>query len=216
MSDLPPGLRDFGARLEQAAERDIEQRRSRRRRRWPRTFGLPIVAALLTVAVSAGAVRLVDRGGSEPIEPEPGVAGPGVPDPSVVVKSAVDDPHGGPPWVLRVYTNRDGRACVQVGQLRGGRLGREQRGRFRVLPSSAAGICAGASDRGPLIAVRRTGDLTLVFGLAVVRDPVTMRVGELTRRVRPVGLGAFLAVFAGPGAHERIEVRSGDTLRRFG
>jgi len=220
MSGLPPGLDDFGERLEQVAERDIEGRRRPRRRL--RGVGLPVTAAVLAAAVSAGAVRLADRGDGPPVAPERGDSAASLQaanDPSVVVKSAVEDPKGGPPWVVRAYANADGADCAQVGQLRDGRLGRQRRGEFRELPASATGTCAGADADEPLIGVRHEGDLTIVFGLAADRDPVTVRVGDRVRRVRPVGLGAFVAVFDG-GVDERVEVRSRvrgrETVRTFG
>lgn len=212
MSDLPPGLDDFGKRLEQAAQRDIEpHRRGRPRRPKLRALALPVAAAVLAAGASAGAVRLVDGGEGEPIEPEPDGKAAAVrtaEDPSVVVRSAVDDPDGGPPWVLRIYTDGAGQECIEVGQLRAGRLGRQQRGQFRALPSSSAGSCAPAGHRSPLLAVRRTRDLTLVFGLAIDRDTVTVSFGDATRRVQPAGLGAFVAVFKGGGPGRPVEVRS--------
>ncbi len=220
MSGLPPGLDDFGARLEQAAEREIEGRR--RPRRGLRRFGLPVTAALLAAAVSAGAVRLADRGDGRPIAPERGDSAASLKaadDQSIVTRSAAADPHGGPPWVVRPYANAEGADCVQVGQLRDGRLGRRQRGAFRALPRSATGTCAGRDAAEPLIGVQHTNDRTVVFGLAADRDPVIVRVGTRVRRVRPVAFGAFVVVFAG-GVDERVEVRSRvrgrETVRTFG
>ena len=213
MSDLPPGLADFGNRLEQAAEREIQGRRKHRRprTRW-RSLGLPVVAALLTGAMSAGAVRLVDGGTGPPIEPERAGSSAHLQaprDPAVVVATSTDDPAGGPPWVVRAFTNAVGQECVQVGRLRNGVFGQMQDERFRPLPASAPGTCATADARGPLIAVRRSGlRRTVVFGLAVDRAPVTVRVGTRSQRVRPAGLGAFLAVFAGVARDESIVVRS--------
>lgn len=214
MSELPPGLDDFGRRLEQAAAREIEERERgrppRRRRRW-RNLGLPVVAALLAAAVSAGAVKLVD-GGGDPIAPERGddstrLQAPR--DPAVIVSSAADDPAGGPPWVVRAYSNTAGNDCVQVGRLRGGVFGQVQGTQFRPLPASAPGTCATAGASGPLVAVRRTAALrTLVFGLAVDRTAVTVSVGDRSQRVRPSGLGAFVAVFEGATAGQTVVVRS--------
>jgi hypothetical protein len=212
VSELPPGLDDFGRRLEQAAAREIDERERQRppRRRW-RNLGLPVIAALLAAAVSAGAVKLVD-GTGDPITPDRGADSARLQaprDPAVIVSSATDDPAGGPPWVVRAFTNTAGRDCVQVGRLRDGVFGQVQGARFRPLPASAPGTCATAAATGPLVAIRRTGQQrTLVFGLAVDRAPVTVSVGDHVRRVRPAGLGAFVAVFEGATAHQPVVVRS--------
>lgn len=214
MSSLPPGLDDFGRRLEQAAAREIEQhapeRRPRRGRRW-RTLGLPVVAAVLAAAVSAGAVKLADDGTGDPIAPEPGderarLQAPE--DPAVIVSSAADDPEGGPPWVVRAFTDPVGRECLQVGRLRDGVFGQLQQGQFRRLPGSAPGTCAPEGTEGPLIAVRTAAQRTVVYGLAVDRTTVTVRLGDRERRVRPAGLGAFVAVFTGMERDEVVLVRS--------
>lgn len=215
MSELPPGLDDFGRRLEEAAAREIDERERgpsrRRRRRW-RNLGLPVVAALLAAAVSAGAVKLIDGGAGDPIEPDSGddsrrLQAPR--DPAVIVSSATDDPAGGPPWVVRAFTNAAGTDCVQVGRLRDGIFGQVQGTQFRPLPASAPGTCATAAARGPLVAVRRiAAQRTLVFGLAVDRTTVTVRVGDREQRVRPAGFGAFVAVFAGATPGQQVVVRS--------
>lgn len=214
MSRLPPGLDEFGARLEEAAARDIQHRKRdrRQRARW-RGLGLPVVAALLAAAVSASAVRLVDGGTGNRIEPERGDSGAQLQasrDPAVVVASQADDPAGGPPWVVRAYTNVAGNECVQVGRLRDGVFGQVQGGQFRPLPPSAPGTCATTAEtRAPLLAVRRTSaHRTVVFGLAVDRAPVTVRLGAREQRVRPAGLGAFVVVFVGAARDAPVVVRS--------
>ncbi|MEY2441732.1 MAG: hypothetical protein QOJ46_1158 [bacterium] len=212
MSDLPPGLEDFGARLEQAAQRDIaERRRASRGRRRLRDIGLPVGAALAAAAVSAGAVHLVDRQGA-PIAPERGggtAFQPGK-DPAVIEATATADPSGGPPWVVRAYTTPSGRECVQVGRLLDGVFGQVQAGRFRPLPGSAQASSCATSTRGPLVTVTRrpSMNVTLVYGLAVDRTPVSIRFGTLHRRVKPAGFGAFVAVFAGAQPREPVVVRS--------
>jgi hypothetical protein len=214
MSGLPPGLEDFGRRLEQAAERDVAARRRQRLSRRARGVGLAGAAALVAAAVSAGAVRIADRGGERIAPPE---QGGGVStlhaarDPAVVMATATADPSGGPPWVVRAFTNAAGRPCVYAGQLRNGVFGRIQGGRFRALPAGTPGaLCAHADDRGPLLVVSRDArrQLTLVFGLAIDRSPVTVRVGRRERRVQPAGFGAFMTVFSGADPRERIVVRS--------
>lgn len=214
MSSLPPGLDEFGRRLEQAAAREIDEhepaRRPRRRRRW-RNLGLPVVAALLAAAVSAGAVRLVDGGTGDPIAPEPGDESARLQapeDPAVIVSSAAADPEGGPSWVVRAFTDPVGRECLQLGRLRDGVFGQVQQGRFRRLPGSAPATCAPQGADEPLLAVRTGAERTVVYGLAVGRATVTVRLGDRERRVRPAGLGAFVAVFSGVQRDAAIVVRS--------
>ena len=219
MNDLPPGLEDFGARLEQAAAREVHDREKRRRRRkerrwharW-RSLALPVVAAVLAAAVSAGAVRFVDSGSGDRIEPDGGDSGAQLQapiDPAVVMASRAEDPIGGPPWVVRAFTNVAGDECVQVGRLRNGIFGQVQGGQFRPLPATAPGTCAKVEGRAPLIAVRHSSSgHTVVFGLAVDRAPVSVRVGTREQRVRPAGLGAFVVVFVDVARDEPIIVRS--------
>jgi len=224
VSGLPPGLEDFGVRLEQAAQRDVDARleetarreaeergRAERRRSRLRNIGFPLVAALVAASVSAGAVRLAD-GPGDPIPPEPdaGTTLQPAEDPAVVVASAVPNPSGGPPWVVRAYTTPSGRECVQVGRLSGGRFGQVQRGRFRALPSSGSATCASSGASGPHIAIARhaSTNLTLVYGLAIDRTPVSIRFGTQHRRATPAGFGAFVAVFEGVDPRRRIVVQT--------
>lgn len=199
MTDLPPGLEDFGARLRGAAEADI--RRSRPRHRgFLRDLGFPIAATVLTVAAGASAVSLIDGGKGPPIRAERGDgAGLQAPkDPGVVAASATPDPVDGPPWAVRVYTNDRGEECAQVGRLRAGLFGQIQNGRFRELPPDAPGTCGPAARTQTLAAVERRADppRTLVFGLAAARS-VNVSVGSRKARVTPAGLGAFVVVFQG-------------------
>jgi hypothetical protein len=220
VSDLPPGLKDFGERLERAAQRGVDERRCgaappRRRPRWLRSIGLPVLAGLVAGAVSAGAVRIGDREGG-PIERDaPARKAPT--DLAVVLATATDDPVGGPPWVVRPYTDAGGRECAQVGRLREGVFGQVQRGRFRPLPATATGSCHRAGAATPLIAVDRHGPvgLTLVFGLAVDRTTVTVRMGAEVQRVNPGGFGAFLTIFdsARPGTRVFVTSKVGGRTR---
>jgi hypothetical protein len=214
VSDLPPGLRDFGERLEEVARRDVAERARRRqprRRRVLRNAGLPVAAAVVAAVVSAGAVRLGDReADSIPAERE-GAGYEAAKDSAVVEASAVADPAGGPPWVLRAFTTKNGRQCVQVGRLRKGAFGQVQGDRFRALPSTAPGsACSAPNDSGPLFAVSRRPavNLTFVFGLAPSSKAVMVSYGKLRRSVRPVGLGAFLTIFEGSSPRQRIVARA--------
>jgi len=202
MADLPPGLEQFAVRLREAAEADAHHHRpARHRRPVLRRLALPVAATLLTGAVGAGAVGLIDPGQGPPVTIDGRDAGGqrAPKDPGVVAASATADPGGGLPWVVRVYTDASGQECAQAGRLRGGLFGQLEAGRFRELPGKAPGICGPEDRPRTLAAVDRRGDppLTLVFGLSVSRKPVTISLGTKTTTVRPVGLGAYIAVFAG-------------------
>ncbi|MEA2218885.1 MAG: hypothetical protein QOJ35_1511 [Solirubrobacteraceae bacterium] len=210
MSELPPGLEEFGLRLRDAAARDVEERRRAHRRRRLRNLGLPLAAALVTAGVSAGAALVGDNGGAPiPSTPDAGSLG-AAKDPAVVVASAVRDPAGGPPWVVRAYTNPAGRECVQIGRLRDGVFGQVVAGSFHALPASAPGTaCATLGARRPFIVSERRGAtrLTLVYGLAAGQAPLTVRVGDRTRTAKPAGFGAFVAVVPGAGRDDLVVVR---------
>ena len=182
MSELPPGLRTSASSSSARPSARSRQRAAVRSRRRPRVgcarIGLPVAAALAAAAVSAG--RCASPIASARSDRTRTAAG-GAPrcrrqDPSVVAASAVADPSGGPPWVLRIYTNAAGHDCVKVGRLQDGVFGEVQLGRFRALPPSADGTCSAAVGRRALIAVgvaARSSNLTLVFGLATDRAPVS-------------------------------------------
>jgi hypothetical protein len=214
MSNLPPGLEDFGTRLTRAAAIEIEDRKRQRRRSRLRNLGLPVVAALTTAAVAAGAAKVVGGGEGDPIDRSNDAVGTNsqaAKDPAVVVASAVPDPSGGPPWVVRVYTNTTGRACVQAGRLRAdGTFGLIQRGKFRALPSTVPGTCSGRER--PLFATERRSEpaRTLVYGLAPDGAAVTVHAGTTIKRARLAGLGAFVLVFAGTSRDPTVVVRTKD------
>ncbi|MGI8624125.1 MAG: hypothetical protein ACR2NB_11730 [Solirubrobacteraceae bacterium] len=200
MTDLPPGLEEFATRLRHAAGADAA-RAPARRRRVLRRLAPPVMAALLAGAVGASAVGLLDPGQGPPIAPDEADTSRLKPpkDPGVVAASAVDDPGGGPPWVVRVSTDAAGRECAQVGRLRDGLFGQIQDGRFRELPSAAPGVC-GPQDRPRTLAaveIHAEPARTVVFGLSAIRRPLRISVGPHIAIIRPVGLGAYVAVFTG-------------------
>lgn len=202
MSDLPPGLDDFGFRLRDAAERNQRRRQRAGVSSWLKKLVFPVTVTALTVAAGAGAIGLVSNEQGPGIRAERGDgAGLDAPtDPAVITSSTVRDPAGGAPWVVRAYTNRDGEECVQVGRLQNGVFGQVQEQRFRALPPDAPGVCGPASRRRSLVAIERRTDpaRTIVYGLAASRQPVVVSLASRTRRSEPAALGAFLTVFAVP------------------
>ena len=201
MTNLPPGLDDFGVQLRNATAADIASRRpARRRRRLLRPLLLPVTATVLAGAVGASAVSLIDSGKGPAIEADPGMGvGVSPKDPGVVTASAVPDPAGGPPWVVRVYTNGQGLECAQVGRLRRGLFGEVQGGKFRELPPDAPGTCGPEARPETLTSVERRADppRTVVFGLSTSRGTLRVSIGSEHQDVRPAGLGAYVTVFSG-------------------
>jgi hypothetical protein len=206
--ELPPALRTLGARLREAAARDIEiesQIESRvaqrvRQRRWRRWL-LVAVAAILTAGGVAVADRAFDRtGADEPRDRTPRNVSPAG-DPGVVPARARPDPRGGPPWALRVFTNAAGEECVAVGRLKGDALGTYDHTRtFRKLPATRADICERVRDVGLLVTTQRRGEpeqRTIVYGLTRAQRPVRVTIGGRTHRLRPGPLGSFIDVRAG-------------------
>ena len=209
MTGLPPGLEDFGERLRAAAEVANAQDAVSGGAAGPARSRLSVGAAMATAAVGAGAVKLADRGG-EDIELDPGTkrSERAPKDPSVAAASATADPEGGPPWVVRVFFER-GNACVMAGRLQDGDFGQVQRGEFRRFPASAPGTCAAPGAKGPVMAAQRNGTTsTVVFGVGVDNALVKITFDGATQSVKPVSLGAFLAVFPGGDRDAPIVVRA--------
>ena len=105
----------------------LAERGARRRRRW--FFGLTPVAlvATTTVALAAGGVISIGSPAKDPVAL--GVAKPDA-DTGVVVKGTdrllsprADDPDGGPPWGLRLYSTTRGLGCMMPGRVVSGKIG---------------------------------------------------------------------------------------------
>lgn len=225
---LPPVLDDLRDQLREAAARDIaiesqvearvaDRVRGGRRRRWL----LVTLGALVTFGGVAVAERTLDRVGPDlPADTLPRDIVPAS-DQGVVTSSAVADSGGGPPWALRVFTNRSGQDCVVLGRLMSGRLGTyDQTRTFRALPRHVGGVCDQLAGTGLLVAVQRRGvapQRTIVFGLARDRQPVRVTVGGVTRTVTPGGLGTFIDVRDEVDRHDRAVVSTtvgGRTVRQ--
>ncbi len=197
-SDLMPSLRELGDRLGDAAAREIASEQDapprRRRRRWqPYVFG-GIVATL----VAAGGVTATDifTGSGDPVPEERSSPS----QPGVLTDSAAQDPAGGLPWAVRVFVDERGRECLQLGRLRDGALGTVINGQFRRYQGRPNGPCGDLGETPLIAAVEQRSQPTarsVVFGLSRVQGPVTIRIGDSVRRVRPGALGAYVAVYAG-------------------
>jgi hypothetical protein len=205
---LPPVLDDLREQLREAAARDIaiesevearvaERVRRVRRRQW---LIIPL-AALATVGGVAVAERTSDRVGPDlQGDTLPGDVVPAS-DQGIVSDSAVADPGGGPPWALRVFTNRAGLDCAALGRLMNGKLGTYDQSRtFHALPSDVAGVCEPLATSGLLVAIERRGvapQRTITFGMVRDRRPVHITIAGETHTVTPGGLGTFLDVRPG-------------------
>lgn len=202
--DLPPALDDLRDQLRSAAARDneVERRvaqrvRGLRRRQWL----LVAVAALVSFGGVAVAERALDRRGADEAPDEiPPNAAPAA-DPGVVASGATPDPGGGPPWAVRVFSNRAGLDCVTVGRLVDGKIGTFDNARaFRALPARVSGACEPLAKSGLLVAVEHhptAPQRTVVYGMTRDRRPVRITIAGVTRTVAPGGLGTFIDVREG-------------------
>jgi hypothetical protein len=205
---LPPVFDDLRDQLREAAAREIaiesqvdarvaDGIRRGRRRQWL----IVALAALATVGGVAVAERTTDRVGPD-LEADtlPGDVVPAS-EQGIVSDSAVADPGGGPPWALRVFTNRAGLDCVALGRLMNGKLGMYDQSRtFHALPSSISGVCEPLASTGLLAAVERRGvapQRTITFGMVRDRRPVRITLAGETHTVTPGGLGTFIDVRSG-------------------
>ncbi|HYH89386.1 MAG TPA: hypothetical protein VEX67_09140, partial [Solirubrobacteraceae bacterium] len=224
---LPPVLDDLRDQLRSAAARDneVEQRVAQRLRRVRRRHWLLIaLGALVSFGGVAVAERALDRrGADQPADRIPPNAAPGA-DPGVVTSSATADPGGGPPWAVRVFTNRAGLDCAAVGRLIDGAIGTyDNARRFRALPADVSGACEPLATSGLLVAVQYHPSVpkrTVVYGLTRDRGPVRVTIAGVTRTVPSAGLGTFIDVREGVadmrGASVATRVGGRTTRRSLG
>lgn len=195
MTDLPPGLQDFGRRLEKAADSEMARGRSSRRRGRTRSILTATLAAIVAGGVAATAARLVEREGA-PVLPDRGADGRFVPplDPQVLVGTVQDDPLGGDPWALKAFSSASGDDCVLVGRLRAGVFGVVQGRLFRALPSDAPGLCGDVAADGLTAYLQRFDGRTAIFGLSASRSPITVRTSSRSFQRKPAAFGAYLVI----------------------
>jgi hypothetical protein len=221
--ELPPGLAEFGRRLDEVARHDREQelREARRGKRY-RLRPLPVTVAAVVLAggIAVGATAVLNDNGAR-IDREP-IGGDLIApvDPSVVAATRTADPAGGLPWILRVFTNAQAQECVVLGRLKQGRFGQVQQGRFRALPSSTPGLCDNAEKSGLLAFLDRRGlpPTTAVYGITKGTGSLTVSIGDRERHVTPVVLGAYLVVVAGSQGSATVstEVAGRRVVRHLG
>ncbi len=192
--DRLPSLRALGDRLGDAAAREIDGGRQRRRRLPLRPALLGALVALLVGAGTVTATR-VFTGVGDPVQGErEGSAQAGV-----LTDSAAADPSGGLPWAVRVFVDDRGRECIQLGRLRDGALGVVYGGQFHAFEGEPNGSCGDLSKEGYAILVDRRPHpaRTIVYGLVRSPDPVRVRFEGVDETVRPGALGAYVFAFEG-------------------
>lgn len=203
-----PAAQELRENLRRAAQRQVQARRARRRRR--QTLGI-VLAGVLLVAGGATAAELISVG--EPARDRPGMpAGqrPQTGQPGELVLRAPDAQAGGS-WGARVYESRTGTQCILAGWVRGATLGRVEGSRFRPYPTDATGSCGSLPRSQFFFAVTPHAEprpRTLVYGRA--RDDVrALRVddGQRTHRVQPGPDGAFLLVLKGEVPPPQVQIR---------
>jgi hypothetical protein len=189
--------------LVEAAQRDVDAKRARRRRQ-RRATGL-IAAALIAGTAVAGAADLISVG--EPFQdlriqgndykPPPGSLQPTI---LATAKSGRQLP-----YAVGVYTANNGTVCVVAGSLRGYTLGREEHGRFRPYKRGSVGSC-NAPDRPTYDSISYE-DRTLVYGRATAsRSNVTVTVDGKPVTPKLQKDGGFLLVYEGNLKRENIRV----------
>lgn len=126
MSDV---FDDLEVQLKRAVRIRRPARRSRTRRGQGRTAALVIVALLLisTAALAAGGVIQIGAPAETGVPGSrllPELRGGGIVKGTArLLPIATPDPVGGPAWGMRVYSEKLGEGCVQVGRLDDGKLG---------------------------------------------------------------------------------------------
>jgi hypothetical protein len=215
-----PSLRELGDRLNEAAAREIASERRGRRARRRRPWILLGIAGALVAAGGATATH-VFTGSGKPVQSEPSTRNAPV-QPGVLADSAAADPASGAlPWAIRVFSDDQGRECLQLGRLSGGRLGTVLSGQFRAFAGNPVGTCGNLTkDRVLAVFERRAQPArTILYGISAGRAPVTVKLDGETRRVTPGALGGFVIVFEGlrdvGGATLRTTVDGRPVRRRF-
>lgn len=144
--------------------------------------------------------------------------------PVALAAVAADDPAGGPPWGVRVYTPRwaDGRAgrdltCVQIGRVLDGRLGVigedgafGDDGLFHVLPVEPAGGCDQAAagytfvNYVPASGFAGSGSCAIP---SVLLHPLAARIRRAARNSRACPIGDLRLVVYGVANRRATRVR---------
>ncbi len=180
-------LSELREHLREAARRDIEAERVRRRRLRRRSTGF-LVAVLLGGAAAATAADLISVGepvpdtrqGFEQYRP----AEDGGMKPVMTAVSGYELPFG-----VAIFTAKNGQRCAVAGEALGSSLGRVRNGTFRPYDATQAGTCRGGNRL--LFDAIDIGDRTLLFGRAAP-GAKTVRFEGTTRTPGPGG--AFLFV----------------------
>ena len=186
--------------LREAARRDVEAERARKRR-FRRRGTVFLATVLLGGAAAATAADLFSVG-----EPVPDTrqgfenyraAQAGGMTPVVTAASGYKLPFG-----VAIYTARNGQRCAVAGEARGSSLGRMRNGTFRPYDASQAGVCRGG-DKLVFDAID-IGDKTLLFGRAAPGAKVVTFEGKPQTPGRG---GAFLFVMRRVPTDYRFDVK---------
>jgi hypothetical protein len=203
-----PASQELRENLRRAAQRQLQARSARRRRR--QTLGA-VLAGVLMVAGGATAAQLISVG--EPARDRPGMPTgqrPQAGQPGELVLRAPDAQAGGS-WGARVYDSQAGTQCILAGWVRATTLGRVEGSRFRPYPPDTTGSCGSLADSQFFFAVTphaQPRPRTLVYGRA--RQSVrSLRIddGKRTHPIQPGPDGAFLLVLEGQIPPPQIQVQ---------
>lgn len=190
--------------LVEAAQREVEAKRARRRRQ-RRTTGL-IAAALIAGTAVAGAADLISVG--KPFEDIRAQGDDYKPPPGSLQPTILATAKSGRrlPYAVGFYKANNGKLCVVAGSLRGYTLGREQDGKFRPYKRDNVGTC-NAPDRPSFDSISYAGR-TLVYGRATASRPLVRITVDGKTVTPPLQKDrSFLVVYDGELDRLRIRIK---------
>lgn len=205
-----PELRDLGEQLHDAARREIQT--DRRRRRAPRRTLMTALAGVLVLAVGVAGAALIAVGPpltdhlGMPQGLKPATTGP------TAVTLSVPDPAASERWGVRIYTSRSDLDCIVAGLERNSRIGLVERGVFRPYADDITGACGDLAQGSfylSLVDAREPAARTLVYGRAAARvKRIEINVNGAPRHTRPGPGGAFLFVLTGRHRLSELQPRA--------
>jgi hypothetical protein len=99
------------------------EHRGQRKRRRAMLVLIPALIVLAAGGLALGGVIEIGAPAKTGLSASEAGYGPLSPGSSHLLAISTPDPHGGPPWGMRVFSTKRGVGCVQVGRLLNGRLG---------------------------------------------------------------------------------------------
>lgn len=127
------------------------------------------VAVLAAIVVGIATASVVTTGTAAQ---QPPTGRDELPSGSVQTGAPVADPHGGPPWAVRIFDGDSSQRCIVAGRTDGEAFGPvDAEGRIHDTGAVASGSCTDPADGPVQVAVERFGDSagggprSVVFGI---------------------------------------------------